>query len=335
MSSRLAALGRVAGLACALCALLPGAEAATPIERRLDLTVTIDGEQSWRNVLQWSKGSTRQRYDISVNLHSDGRLYPENLLDPDITKRLAVREEFLTRRGLEDLRRRNGGKLPTAAQAAQLYSKGSTTENIACKGDDLCTGPLAERFAALAALEANSIEDLEAFLDEGDHQPNGRYYYFLGDTRCQARFHGTQQSHVEGMQANDRKKEKLVPFVFDRKADSRGTPDELAALCRRYLITLDTQTGDMYLENAFLPSPQGTTVTKHGDVALTKQGPLPIPVQALDWTSEVVRKTKEAGSAKVSLPFTRPLDGNATVLGDFTGTLKIDMSWSFKPPTAR
>lgn len=335
MSFQFAVAGRAASIACALFAILSHAEAATPIERRLDLTVAIDGEQSWRNVLQWSKGNTRQRYEVSVNLRSDGRLYPENLLDPDVTKRLAVREEFLTRRGLEELRRRNGGKLPTPEQAAKLYSKGSTTENIACKGDDLCTGPMAERFAALAALESNSLEDLQAFLDEADHQPNGRYYYFLGDTNCQARMHAVQQSHIEGMQANDRKKEKLVPFVFDRSADSKGAPDELSTLCRRYLVTLDSKTGDMYLENAFLPSPLGVTTTKYGDVALTKQGPLPIPTQALDWTSEMVRKTKETGTANVSLPFTRPLDGNATVLGDFTGTLKINMSWSFKPATAR
>jgi len=320
-------------LAAAALLFASGAAPAAPIERPLQLLVTVEGAQSWRNALQWSKSTTRQRYDLSTRLRSDGRLYPDNLLDTDPERRMAIKQEYLTRRGLERLKRENGGKLPRRSGELQRFANGAQSQIMACRGESECTLELAERFAALSALEQYSTEELEAFLQPSADDGPGRYLYFFGYAGCPNRIHITSTSHFQGEQAFDKEKKKLVPFVMDRNADAAGSESEQKGLCWRYTATVDTQSGTIFLENAFLPSPRGTTVYTAGKNTTRKDEDLPIPVQVLDWTSAVLRQARDAGAEAKAFRFTRPLDGNASVLGDFDGSLKATLTWSFRTAT--
>jgi hypothetical protein len=305
---------------------------ASPLERQLDFVVTAEGEQSWRNALQWSKSRTKQRYEISTTLRSDGRRYADNLLDTDPDRRMEIKREYLTRRGLERLKRENGGKLPKPGQL-QAFADSAQTQIMDCRGESECNLLLAERFAALAALEQNTTEELEEFLRMPANDPAARYLYFFGYHGCPNRIQISSHSHFEGEQAFDKEKKKLVPFVMDRNANASGSEAEQKALCWRYTATVDTKSGAIFLENAFIPSPRGVTLYTAGKNTTRKDEDLPIPVQVLDWTSGVLRQAKEAGAETQVFRFTRPLDGNASVLGDFDGSLKATMTWSFKNAT--
>lgn len=303
---------------------------AAPIERQLDIVVTAEGDQSWRNLLQWSRSTTRQRYELSTTLRSDGRRYADNLLDTDPVKRMEIKQEYLTRRGLERLKRENGGKLPKAGGQLQAFANSAPTEIMGCRGESECNQLLAERFAALSALEQNTTEELEAFLRVSPNDPAGRYLYFFGYAGCRNRIHITSHSHFEGEQAFDKERKKLVPFVMDRNADAHGNEREQQDLCWRYTGTVDTTSGEVFLENTFIPSPRGVTVYAAGKNTQRREEDLPVPVQLLDWTSGVLRQARDTGAEAKAFRFTRPLDGNASVLGDFDGTLKATLSWSFK-----
>ena len=70
------------------------------MDRQLRIVITPDGAQDWRNELQWYKASTQQRYELTTTLRSDGKLEGANLLDPDTTRRLAIKTEYLRRKGV-------------------------------------------------------------------------------------------------------------------------------------------------------------------------------------------------------------------------------------------
>lgn len=305
--------------------------AGSTLERELRLTLQVDGQQTWKNELQWSRGRTTQRYELSTRLRSDGRRFADNLLDPELQRRLDIKQQYLALRGLEKLRARHGGHLPDAAAlAADGTSDAEARACMAHDGDEDCATALAERVAALTALRQNSIADLEAFLDEA-RQPDGRYLYFFGFEGCPGRIRVRISGHQEGMRAFDRHKKNLVPVSFDMQADGEGTAAEQRSLCRRYVATLDTQSGDFFLENAYVPSAMGRIVRTVDGTATSGEGSLPLATQALDWMSERLRRTRASGSDEQVFRFTRPLDGDATVLGDFDGTLKARLQWSFEP----
>ena len=312
-----------------LCGVSAHAGAAT-IERQFKMTVTADGTQTWKNALQWSKGSTAQRYEIDTHLRSDGVLYADNLLDPDPQKRVAIKAEYLTLRGLRSLKLENGGKLPGNAKQLDDFATNAQAAVLSCRGDQDCSNVIAERFAAIAALQENSVEELEAYLEENEVPINGRFLYFFGYTACPTRLRLSYRSEVEGAQAFDKKKENLIPFRTKRNADMPGSAAEQASICKRYTATIDTKTGGMSIENAYIPSAVGITVSAMGDITNRKEESLPVPVQVLDWVSAQLRQAQDTGSKVETFRFTRPMDGNASLLGDFDGELKATLSWSFK-----
>lgn len=307
-----------------------GFASAAPIEKQFSMVLSVVGDQTWKNELQWSKGNTEQRYEIETRLRSDGLLYAENLLEPDPQKRMGIKAEYLTLRGLRALKRENGGKLPTDPKQLEDFANNAQAAVLHCQDDQDCSNVVSERFAAIGALQQNSVEELEAYLKENETPVNGRYLYFFGYAGCPTTLRLQYRSHVEGAQAFDKKKEKLVPFRTDRSADMPGTAEEKATVCKRYVATIDSKTGEVFLENAYIPTAVGTTTSTLGEITSRKQDSFPVPVQALDWTSAQLRRTKDNGSASQDFRFTRPMDGNATLLGVVDGTLKANLSWSFK-----
>jgi hypothetical protein len=327
-------VGALSGLALLLTLTAASASAAS-IDRQLELKISLSAEQSWRNLLQYSKGTTTQDYELSAQLRSDGIVYADNLLELDTPHRLEIKQDYLTRQGLLQLKRENGGKLPRSAEDVKTFTDRIQQRGLICNDDaNDCDTETAERYAALSALQNNAPEILEEFMQPPVNPDGSGYYYFFGYGGCRNRIHITNTTHIAGMRAFDRDRKKLVPFTLDRSADSSGSPAEQKALCRRYTITLDVKSGVMFLENAYIPSPRGSSVRTLDGNSQRSEEDLPVPAEVLDWTTAKLRQAQPSGSLAETLRITTPLDGDRTVLGDFDGKLKATLSWSFKPVAA-
>ncbi|MES2489809.1 MAG: formylglycine-generating enzyme family protein [Pseudomonadota bacterium] len=297
------------------------------LERQLDVRISVKGDQAWKNVLQHTQGSTQQDYALSTRLRSDGVLYGDNLLDPNTSKRLSIKQQYLARHGLIRLKAQNGGRLPRTAQ--ELAALEAKTKN--CGLDDRCIGESVERMAAITALQNNPVEDLEALIIAPATGDAARWLYFFGYAGCPNRIRITNETHITGERAYNSGKTKLVPWSLDRSAASDGSDEDRARLCQRYTVTIDIRTGDIYVENLFIPSPMGTSVMRRNKTTERSDIELPVAAEMLIWSAERVRRTKESASFSDTLPANSPFDGDSTVLGNFTGKLDVKMDWSFKP----
>jgi len=307
------------------------AAVASPIERQFDLRVDVDATQSWRNALQWSKATTQQHYDISTRLRSDGRLYADNLLDPDMNRRIRIKGEYYLYQGLLQLKHENGGRLPASGAMSSEISAESLQRTPGCIMGVDCPGASPERLSAIAALEDNTPAELETFMKTYD-KPGGQWLYFMSYSGCPNRLQLGYQAHFAGEQAFDHDKKRLQPFQMDWAAKTQGTTEEQQSLCRHYVITLNTVTGDMYVENAFIPSPRGVSVRTTGRGNDRREVDLPPPYEVMRWVDDLLHKAADTGKQQAKLHLVQPLDGNSSVLGLFDGTANVSLSWSFKPP---
>lgn len=306
--------------------------AATPaIERQLSIKLDVDATQNWRNDRQWSRATSQQHYQLSTRLRSDGRLYHDNLLDPDMQQRVRIKAEYYSYQGLVQLRREYGGHLPTAEQAAQGQGGQVMQQHRECLAVADCPNAVAERYAAISALQNNSVAELEEFIATYD-QPGGRYRYFFGYGGCPNQMRLQQKTHFEGEQAFDRDKKKLQPFTLDWNADSKGSADEQARLCQRYVVVQDAESGTVYLENAFVPAARGQVVSSLAGASERRDADLPLPSEVMNWLSEQLGRGTPQIKRSATLHLDRPLDGNATVLGLFDGSARVQLEWSFAEP---
>lgn len=315
-------------LALALAVTPPSADAEdATLDRELHITLTVDASQTWKNVLQWGQSHSTQRYEITTALRSDGRLYHDNLVDVDIEQRLSVKRDYYTYQGLLQLKKEHGGRLPKASEVS-LGISANPNQQVHCLDSNDCPYSVAERAAAIVALQNNTVAELEAFIASYD-EPGGRYLYFFGYAGCPNRLSLQHRSHFEGEQAFDHDRKKLIPFQLDWNADSTGSDEDRPRLCQRYVISLDFSQKLLYVETGFIPSPRGTSVRILGKKVERSEAELPVPHEVLDWVGERLRKTSPTGSATSTLVLTWPLDGNATVLGAFDGRAKVTLSWAF------
>jgi|GEM_PF-1151232 len=297
------------------------------IERQLDVHITVQGDQSWKNALQHTQGSTQQDYVLSTRLRSDGILYGDNLLDPNTAKRLSIKQQYLARHGLIRLKTQNGGRLPHTAEELAAFN----ARQKDCGLDDRCIGESVERLAAITALQNNSVEDLEALIAAPATGDAARWLYFFGYAGCPSKIRISNETHINGERAYNSGKTDLVPWILDRSAVSEGDAEDRARLCQRYTVTVDIRTGDVYLENLYIPSPQGSSVLRRNKTLIRENIALPVAAEMLVWSTDRLRRTKESASFTETLPANSPFDGDATVLGSFTGKMNVKMDWSFKP----
>lgn len=305
----------------------PAAVTSLALERQLDVHINVQGNQSWKNVLQHTQGSTQQDYVLSTRLRSDGILYGENLLDLNTSRRLSIKQQYLSRHGLIRLKNQNGGRLPRTAE--EIAALGTRQKD--CGLDDHCIGESVERLAAITALQNNSIEDLEALIAAPATGDAARWLYFFGYAGCPNKIAISSETHISGERAYNHAKTSLVPWTLDRSANSNGNAEDRSKLCQRYTATVDIRTGDVYLENLYIPSPTGSSTLHRNKTVEQENRELPVAAEMLVWSSEQVRHTRESANFKATLPANVPFDGDATVLGSFTGKMDVTMSWSFKP----
>lgn len=309
--------------AAALCALAVAgpASAGAPVDRKLTVNITVDGKQDWKNVLQWSKATTTQSYDFSTTVRSDGRLFAPNLLDPDTNTRMAIKTEYLRQQGMARLRAM--GVDPKSPNLMQELSNKAQKANFDCKGDSVCLSNTGTKFAELMAA---AVEADNSALFEGEP----RYQYFFGFPTCSNTIHAKHQYSATGETAYGRKKDHIYPFSLTYSGDSTGTPLEKESMCTYYTVVVDTLENKMFVENVYIPSAYGKvsrTEFEKTHVEDNKELPVPGPLQG--FVNENMRHAAFTGSATTSLPLNLPLDGNATVLGAWTGEAKTTLKWAW------
>lgn len=297
------------------------ASAGVPVDRKLTVNITVDGKQEWKNVLQWSKATTTQSYDFSVTLRSDGRVFAPNYLDPDVDTRMAVKTEYMRQQGMARLKAM--GVDPKSPTLMQELSNKAQKANFDCKGDSVCLSTTGSNFAELMAA---AVEPDNSALFEGEP----RYQYFFGFPTCRNTVHAKHEYSAAGETAYGRNKDHIYPFALTYSGDSTGTPQENQSMCLNYTVVVDTLENKMYVENVYIPGAHGKvsrTEFEKTRVEENKELPVPGPLQA--FVNENMRHSNFTGTANTTLPLNLPLDGNATVLGAWTGEAKTTLKWAW------
>lgn len=315
--------------AAALCALGVSGPvlAAAPVDRKLTVNITVDGQQDWKNVLQWSKATTTQSYDFSTTLRSDGRLFAPNLLDPDTNTRMAIKTEYLRQQGMARLKAM--GVDPKSPNLMQELSNKAQKANFDCKGDSVCLSNTGTKFAELMAA---AVEPDNSALFEGEP----RYQYFFGYPTCTNTIRAKHEYSASGQTAYGRKKDNIYPFSLSYSGDSNGTPEEQKSMCTYYTVVVDTHENKMYVENVYIPSSWGkVTRTEFEKTRVEEHDELPVPGPLQAFVNENMRHSNLTGAAEGTLPLNLPLDGNATVLGAWTGEAKVKLKWAWTDVTGK
>lgn len=298
---------------------------AAPMDRQLRIVITLDGAQDWRNELQWYKASTQQRYELTTTLRSDGKLEGANLLDPDTTRRLAIKTEYLRRKGVAMLKA-NGFDPASPTLMSDLSSR-AQKDNFNCKGDTVCLSQTGARYAALMAA---AVEPDNSGIFAGEP----RYLFFSDFPGCPNQLRAVNRIQAQGETAYGRKKDKLHPFSLDMKGDFAGSEQDRNALCTYFVAVVDTQEQKLYVENVYIPSARGTVTRTEFGKTETREADIPVAEPLQGWVNQTLRMNALSGSAKAVLPLTQPLDGNATILGNFTGEGRATLEWSWTPAPA-
>lgn len=314
LAPALALAGLLAGLGSS------GPAAAAPIDRKLEISVTLDGKQDWRNALQWSKSTTTQRYEFTTGLRSDGKLEGANLLDMEIERRLAIKTEYLRRKGVARLKAE--GIDPASPDLQKQISDRMQQDSFKCKGDNVCMSETSGKYAELmaAAMEPDNSEIFEG-------EP--RYLFFFGYPGCPNRIHAVNKTHTEGETAYGRNKDHIFPYLLDLNGDSTGSARDQVSMCSYFTVVIDTKDQKMYVENVYLPAAFGRSVRTEFEKTQTQDVDLPIAAPLQGWINQVLRVAPLSGTVDATLPLTLPLDGNSTVLGEFTGTGKATLKWAW------
>jgi formylglycine-generating enzyme required for sulfatase activity len=300
-------------------------------ERVFEIHLSIHGQQTWSKPPQHAVGVTDQEVVLGTRLRSDGVLYHDNLLDPDPAVRIEVKERYYMRQGLLRIKAMNGGKLPTSpeeiARLADQIEAGLTD----CMANPQCAGEAVYRAAGLEALRNNPARDLETLVAAPASGVAARWLYYFGYSGCPGHIHITNRTHVMGERSIMLGGSRMVPWIVDRFADSQGSEEDRQQLCQRYVATADVRTGDVYVENLYIPSVPGVTVRSRGGNEKRADDNLSVPAEVLTWSGDKLRKTRETAELNDSLPANAPFDGDYTILGHFDGAIQVKLNWSFIP----
>lgn len=314
MKTMIVVLGAVIGV------LGVGAATAAPMDRRLEINVALEGKQDWRNELQWSKATTAQRYEFSTTLRSDGVLEGANLLDMDLDARLAIKTEYLRRKGAAKLKA--SGIDPTSERVQAEISSRMQKDMFACKGEATCMSDTNSKYTELMAA-AVQPDNSELFAGEP------RYLFFFGYPGCANKIHAVHKYQATGETGYGRNKDKIFPYALSRDGDYAGSARDQTSMCSLFTVVLDTKEQKMFVENIYIPTSRGKVVRTEFGKTVSSEADLPYPDPLQGWINGLLRHGALSGTSSTTLPLNLPLDGNSTVLGLFTGEAKTTLKWSF------
>ena len=301
-----------------------------PVERELHIVATVDATQTWKKNdpeypgEQWSKGTSKQRYEITTRLRSEGKLELRNLLDPDLATRMEAKTIYLARQAKKILGKPGHPlKLPTTEQEKKALMQRMHNDVVGCSGDPACNQEKQLYWAIILA----AMEYPEAM--EEDTEP-GRYLYFMPFKGCPQTSRVTLTIAIDGVRYN-KDVDKFIPFSERHTADTVDAFDGLS-LCAHYTAVMDTADAakPMWQETIFVPRPVGITEYTENNHTSREEQPQPVLTPVIDWMGHVLRHAPATGKASAALPLALPLNQNATWLGLWTGTANVTMEWSFK-----
>ncbi|MDH4458211.1 MAG: hypothetical protein QE272_05880 [Nevskia sp.] len=319
-----------AALVGSACLLAASAQAAA-LDRVLTVVATVDATQSWEKndpkypARQWSKGSTRQRYELRVPMRSDGVPQVRNLLDPNLEARLEAKTVHLARLAKKAIEASGGKlKLPTTPAEEAELGKRMQYDQMKCRGDAACNQEMQLFYAAILA----ATQYPDAMEDEDEP---GRYLHYLPYKGCAGSSRVTLTMEIAGERWN-KTVDRLVPFREVRNADSRDASDGLS-LCSHFTMVFDPEDSQrpLWVENVHIPSPVGVTEFTESQHTSRATEPQPMPTAALEWITETLRHAPASGKASTTLRLPLSLNGNSTWLGLWSGTAKVSVEWSFTP----
>ena len=310
-----------AGIAGALiCGLGLGSAMAATMDRKLSVKMTLDGKQDWKNELQWSKASTQQSYEFTTTLQSDGKLEGANLLDPDKDLRMAIKTEYLRRKGAALLKAQ--GFDPSSANLMGDLSRRAQQDNFNCKGESVCLSDVGAKYASLMAA---AVEPDNSAIFEGEP----RYLFFFAAPNCVNTIRSVVKTQTNGETGYGRKKDKIFPYALDVAGDYSGSETDKKSLCTYYTVVVDTKDNKMFVENVYVPSSRGKITRTEFGKTQTTEADLVTAAPLQEWVNTVLRHAPLTGTSNTVLPLTMPLDGNSTVMGNFTGEGKATLKWSW------
>jgi len=312
------------GLAICLCWLfaMPIAESAPFTFRAVAVDIEVEAQQQWDNAPQWARTRTHQRYRFETVLRSTGTLEGANLLDPDLRRRTALKAEYVRRSGMAQIKA--AGIDPAVPGLVERLDQALEKKIQHCGADADCAVRAQMEFAPLMA--AASLPDHHELFDG-----EARYLFFFGYPGCANKVNSEGEFHLKGEATRTGKADRLKPFVLEILATSQGSPEEQVSLCERFTMVIDTKTGDIQIENVYLPAARGPMTRVQYGNTLTRDQEIPIPPPLQGWANSVLRSARATGRAEANLPLNLPLDGDSSVLGTWTGEATAKIRWSVAP----
>ena len=308
--------------ALGLCLMIPTVGAAQqPEVRTFKMNVTLDGKQNWKKEPQFYDATSQQSFQLSTQLQSNGKLYAPNLLHTDTNTRLAIKTEYLRMQGLKKIEA--AGIDPNSPSLQQDLSRGMQKASFDCKGDIVCMGRVNNHYAMMMAA---AVEPDNSQLFEGEP----RYLYFEPFSGCENSIQASIRIDAEG-ETTYGDKEETWPFTQTMEGSTQGNKNEQESLCDFFLVVVDTLDDKMFVENVYFPGMKGKVQRTEFEKTHSLDEEIPMAAGLQDWVNQTLRgpvALEGQDSAKLSL--TLPLDGDATVLGKFTGVGKTELEWSFK-----
>lgn len=311
------------------CSAMPTMAAET-IYRKLSYDITIDATQDWyKNDPEYpgdqhSKGWAKHRYTLTTWLRSDGELQVRNLLDPDVEKRLEAKVIRLARQALKMADAQGQPiKIPQTEAERTAFTMKMNKRLMDCKAEPTCYNDTMTQYAAIMA-----AIDYPGALEEDTVE--GQYLYFEPYKGCPETSRVKMEMEVGGIRYN-KTVDKFVPFKEVRQADTLDASDGLR-LCAHFLAVIDTKADSkpMYQETIFIPRPEGYSDYTESRKTQRTEGPQPIITEVTDWIGIELKRNEPSGEMNVELPLILPLNSNATWLGKFKGTAKVNIKWSFE-----
>lgn len=302
-------------------------------ERDFEVHITIHGQQTWVKPPQHAIGATEQEVTLRTRLRSDGVLYADNLLDADPSTRFAIKQRYYARQGLLQIMAEHGGRLPSQPEEIHRLADQVEAGLSGCMATAQCASEIVYRSAAVEALRESTPRDIDALVGAPGNAGGARWAYYFGYSGCPSSIHITNHTHLVGERSIFKGGSRMVPWEVDRFANSQGSQEDLQQLCQRYVASVDVQTGDVYIENLYIPSVPGVTIRSRSGKQKRVDDNLSVPSGVLAWAGERLRKTRETAEYDDNLAASAPFDEDYTILGRFEGEISVKLEWSFKPKT--
>lgn len=345
------------------CALLPGllltmtpaAHAAR--QAVLKIEVTVEGQKSWRDGSNWSKGTIKERFVTEVPMESDLDLESYNTLDPDYANQMMAfqAKADARRQKIEAMNAKRAGQAPPASgnmmSAMMADPQAMMKKAEACKGDEACLRKMALDMMATSGQMGSAMPQIQevdalcakhqgkayetciekegkarsrppAGMQEEDipelEEPEAKFRRYMPRAGCGARGEAHIDRQAKGQMAD-------VAGMYDTVESIKGggpiTAAELERICLSTDLAVDEKARTLF-PLAWMSPPVEVKNFLHNppDAPIEGVGTLAASEGVSEWVTATLRNAPLSGS-------------KSTVLNKGSGkvseTLNVTVKWSF------